>query len=160
MTKHEIEIIVNGKKRKLTVKPNDLLLNVIRDEMHLTGTKYGCGIGECAACTVLMEGKAVLACMILAVSAHGKHITTIEGLAQGDQLAPIQQAFIDQGAIQCGFCTPGMVLTSQALLNENPHPSEEEIRDYLRGNFCRCTGYTAIVKAVQSCAHQEARGKK
>lgn len=155
MTKHEIEITVNGKKRRLTVNGNDLLLNVIRDDMVLTGTKYGCGIGECAACTVLMEGKAVLACMMLAVSAHGKNITTIEGLAKGDKLAPIQQAFIDQGAIQCGFCTPAMVLTSQALLNENPSPSEEEIRDYLRGNHCRCTGYTAIVKAVQSCADQD-----
>jgi aerobic-type carbon monoxide dehydrogenase small subunit (CoxS/CutS family) len=152
MTKHEIEITVNGRKRRLTVKPNDLLLNVIREDLVLTGTKYGCGIGECAACTVLMEGKPVLACMILAVAAHGKNITTIEGLADGDKLAPVQQAFIDHGAIQCGFCTPGMVLTSHALLNENPDPSEEEIRDYLRGNYCRCTGYTAIVKAVQSCA--------
>ena len=152
MTKHEIEITVNGRKRRLTVKPNDLLLNVIREDLVLTGTKYGCGIGECAACTVLMEGKPVLACMILAVAAHGKNITTIEGLADGDKLAPVQQAFIDHGAIQCGFCTPGMVLTSHALLNENPDPSEEEIRDYLRGNYCRCTGYTAIVKAAQSCA--------
>jgi len=152
MTKHEIEITVNGRKRRLIVKPNDLLLNVIREDLVLTGTKYGCGIGECAACTVLMEGKPVLACMILAVAAHGKNITTIEGLADGDKLAPVQQAFIDHGAIQCGFCTPGMVLTSHALLNENPDPSEEEIRDYLRGNYCRCTGYTAIVKAVQSCA--------
>lgn len=152
MTRHEIEITVNGRKRKLNVKPNDLLLNVIRDQMILTGTKYGCGIGECAACTVLMEGKPVLACMILAVAAHGKNITTIEGLAEGDKLAPIQQAFIDHSAIQCGFCTPGMVLTSQALLNENPDPSEEEIKDYLRGNFCRCTGYKSIIKAVQSCA--------
>lgn len=151
MTKHDIEITVNGRKRKLTVNANDLLLNVIRDDMVLTGTKYGCGIGECAACTVLLEGKAVLACMMLAVSANGKNITTVEGLAEGDKLAPIQQAFIDEGAIQCGFCTPGMVLTSQALLNENPDPSEEEIRDYLRGNHCRCTGYNAIVKAVQSC---------
>ncbi|MGI6686068.1 MAG: (2Fe-2S)-binding protein [Bacillota bacterium] len=155
MTKHEIEITVNGRKRRLTVKPNDLLLNVIRDDMILTGTKYGCGIGECAACTVLMEGKPVLACMILAVAAHGKNITTIEGLADGDQLAPIQQAFIDHGAIQCGFCTPGMVLTSQALLNENPDPSEKEIKDYLRGNHCRCTGYASIVKAVQSCAKKK-----
>jgi len=159
MTKHEIEITVNGKKRKLLVNANDLLLNVIRDDMVLTGTKYGCGIGECAACTVLMEGKPVLACMMLAVSAHGKNITTIEGLAKGDELAPIQQAFVDEGAIQCGFCTPAMVLTSQALLNENPSPTEEEIRDYLRGNHCRCTGYTAIVKAVRSCAEKDTVSK-
>ncbi|ATW24882.1 (2Fe-2S)-binding protein [Candidatus Formimonas warabiya] len=150
MTRHEIEITVNGRKRRVSVYPNELLLNVIRNDMALTGTKYGCGIGECAACTVLLDGKAVLACLILAVAAHGKNITTIEGLAKGTELAPIQQAFIDEGAIQCGFCTPGMVLTSQALLNENPSPTEDEIRDYLRGNHCRCTGYTAIVKAVQS----------
>jgi len=155
MTKHEIEITVNGKKRKLTVNANELLLNVIRNDLALTGTKYGCGIGECAACTVLMEGKVVLACLVLAVAAHGKSITTIEGLAEGDKLAPIQQSFIDHGAIQCGFCTPGMVLTSQALLEENPSPSEEEIKDYLRGNHCRCTGYAAIVKAVQACAKKE-----
>lgn len=152
MTKHEIEITINGRKRKLLVNSNDLLLNVIRDDVVLTGTKYGCGIGECAACTVWLEGKPVLACMMLAVSANGKNITTIEGVAEGNKLSPVQQAFIDHGAIQCGFCTPGMVLSAQALLNENPSPSEEEIRDYLRGNHCRCTGYTAIVKAIQSCS--------
>lgn len=154
MTKHEIEITVNGKKRQLTVNANDLLLNVLRNQLALTGSKYGCGIAECGACTVLMEGKAVLACMILAVAANGKHITTVEGLAEGNKLAPIQQSFIDNSAIQCGFCTPGMVMTSQALLNENPSPTEEEIRDYLRGNHCRCTGYTSIVKAVKDAAEK------
>lgn len=155
MTKQKIELTVNGKKRTLWVNPNELLLNVIRDQMYLTGTKYSCGIGECGACTVLMEGKTVLACMILAVAANGKNITTIEGLADEDKLAPIQQAFIDEGAIQCGYCTPGMVLASQALLNENPNPSEDEIKDYLRGNHCRCTGYSAIIKAVQSCTKED-----
>jgi len=152
MDKHEIEFTLNGKKRRLTIAANELLLNVIRDDMALTGTKYGCGIGECAACTVLVEGQAMLACMLLAVSVNGKNITTVEGLSKGNELAPIQQAFIDKGAIQCGFCTPGMVLTSHALLTENPSPTEDDIRDYLRGNHCRCTGYKAIVQAVQSCA--------
>jgi len=151
MIKHEIEFTLNGKKRRLAIAANELLLNVIRDDMALTGTKYGCGIGECAACTVLIEGKAMLACMLLAVSVNGKSITTVEGLSQGNELSPIQQAFIDKGAVQCGFCTPGMVLASHALLTENPAPSENEIRDYLRGNHCRCTGYKAIVQAVQSC---------
>jgi carbon-monoxide dehydrogenase small subunit len=151
MTEHAIELIVNGKTRKLRVKANDLLLNVLRDDLYLTGTKYSCGIGECAACTVLLEGQAVLACMILAVAAQGKQITTIEGLSPSE-LSPLQQSFIDHGAIQCGFCTPGMVVTSQALLNENPQPSEEEIKDYLRGNHCRCTGYKSIVEAVQACS--------
>lgn len=159
MTKHEIELNVNGKKRRVSVHPNELLLNVIRDDMALTGTKYGCGIGECAACTVLIDGQAMLACLILAVSAEGKEITTIEGLAKKNGISDIQQSFIDHSAIQCGFCTPGMVMTSQALLNENPSPTEDEIRDYLRGNHCRCTGYTAIVKAVQAVAENNKKGE-
>jgi aerobic-type carbon monoxide dehydrogenase small subunit (CoxS/CutS family) len=150
METHRIEITVNGRRRSLTVKPNDLLINVIRKDLHLTGTKYGCGIGECGACTVLLEGKPVLACLMLAASANGKTITTVEGLGD-EKLDPVQEAFIDHGAIQCGFCTPGMVVTAKALLEENPNPTEDEIKDYIRGNICRCTGYTGIVKAVQSC---------
>jgi len=157
MTKHEITLNVNGRKRTLTVAANELLLNVIRDQMSLTGTKYGCGIGECAACTVMMDGKAVLACMVLAVSAQGKIITTIEGMAEKNGLSRLQQSFIDHSAIQCGFCTPGMVVTSQALLNENPTPTEDEIRDYLRGNHCRCTGYTSIVQAIQAVAAEDSK---
>jgi aerobic-type carbon monoxide dehydrogenase small subunit (CoxS/CutS family) len=119
METHQIEVTVNGRRRSLTVKPNDLLINVIRKDLHLTGTKYGCGIGECGACTVLLEGKPVLACLMLAASANGKTITTVEGLGD-EKLDPVQEAFIDHGAIQCGFCTPGMVVTAKALLEENP----------------------------------------
>ena len=150
METHKIEITVNGRSRSLTVKPNDLLINVIRKDLHLTGTKYGCGIGECGACTVLLDGKPVLACLMLAASANGKTITTVEGLSD-EKLDPVQQAFIDHGAIQCGFCTPGMVVTAKALLEENPNPTEDEIKNYIRGNICRCTGYAGIIKAVQSC---------
>lgn len=150
METHKIEITVNGRSRSLTVKPNDLLINIIRKDLHLTGTKYGCGIGECGACTVLLDGKPVLACLMLAASANGKTITTVEGLSD-EKLDPVQQAFIDHGAIQCGFCTPGMVVTAKALLEENPNPTEDEIKNYIRGNICRCTGYAGIIKAVQSC---------
>jgi aerobic-type carbon monoxide dehydrogenase small subunit (CoxS/CutS family) len=150
METHKIEVTVNGRRRSLTVNPNDLLINVIRKDLHLTGTKYGCGIGECGACTVLLEGKPVLACLMLAVSANGKTITTVEGLGD-EKLDPVQEAFIEHGAIQCGFCTPGMVVTAKALLEENPNPTEDEIKDYIRGNICRCTGYAGIIKAVHSC---------
>jgi len=150
----EIEITVNGRKRQFDVEPNKLLLNVIRDELYLTGTKYGCGIGECGACTVHMDGQAVLACMVLAVDADGRCVETIEGVADGDKLDPIQEAYIEEGAIQCGFCTPGFIMTTKALLKENPDPNEAEIREYLKGNYCRCTGYVNIIKAVQSAARK------
>jgi len=148
----EIEITVNGRKRQFDVEPNKLLLNLVRDELYLTGTKYGCGIGECGACTVHMDGQAVLACMVLAVDANGRCVTTIEGVADDDRLDPVQEAYIEEGAIQCGFCTPGFIMTTKALLEENPDPSEGEIREYLKGNYCRCTGYVNIIKAVQSAA--------
>jgi len=148
----EIEITVNGRKRRFDVEPNKLLLNLVRDELYLTGTKYGCGIGECGACTVLLDGEAVQACMVLAVDADGRCVETIEGVADGDKLDPIQEAYIEEGAIQCGFCTPGFIMTTKALLKENPDPSEAEIREYLKGNYCRCTGYVNIIKAVQSAA--------
>jgi aerobic-type carbon monoxide dehydrogenase small subunit (CoxS/CutS family) len=150
----EIEITVNGRKRRFDVEPNKLLLNLVRDELYLTGTKYGCGIGECGACTVLLDGEAVQACMVLAVDADGKSVETIEGVADGDKLDPIQEAYIEEGAIQCGFCTPGFIMTTKALLKENPDPSEAEIREYLKGNYCRCTGYVNIIKAVQSAARK------
>ena len=143
---------MNGRKRRFDVEPNKLLLNLVRDELYLTGTKYGCGIGECGACTVLLDGEAVLSCMVLAVDADGKCVETIEGVADGDKLDPIQEAYIEEGAIQCGFCTPGFIMTTKALLKENPDPSEAEIREYLKGNYCRCTGYVNIIKAVQSAA--------
>lgn len=148
----KIEITVNGRKRQFDVDPNKLLLNLLRDELYLTGSKYGCGIGECGACTVHLDGEPVLSCMMLAVDVDGRRVDTIEGVADGDKLDPIQEAFMDEGAIQCGFCTPGFIMTTKALLRENPDPTEEEIREYLKGNMCRCTGYVNIVKAVQSAA--------
>jgi len=148
----KIEITVNGAKRVFDVEPQTLLLNLLRDEMDLTGTKYGCGIGECGACTVLLDGDAVLACMVLAVDADDRRVDTIEGLAEGGKLHPIQEAYLDEGAVQCGFCTPGFIMATKALLDENPEPTEQEIREYLNGNICRCTGYVSIVKAVQTAA--------
>jgi len=148
----KIEITVNGGKRVFDVEPQTLLLNLLRDEMDLTGTKYGCGIGECGACTVLLDGDAVLACMVLAVDADDRRVDTIEGLAEGGKLHPIQEAYLDEGAVQCGFCTPGFIMATKALLDENPEPTEQEIREYLNGNICRCTGYVSIVKAVQTAA--------
>ena len=148
----KIEITVNGAKRVFDVEPQTLLLNLLRDEMDLTGTKYGCGIGECGACTVLLDGDAVLACMVLAVDADDRRVDTIEGLAEGGKLHPIQEAYLDEGAVQCGYCTPGFIMATKALLDENPEPTEKEIREYLNGNICRCTGYVNIVKAVQSAA--------
>lgn len=160
MSMHEITLTVNGAKRTLMVKSNELLLNVLRDRLYLTGTKYGCGIAECGACTILHGDKSVLSCLIPAVVADGWEITTSEGLADGDKLSPVQQQFVDKAAIQCGFCTPGMVVTSTALLRENPDPDEDYVKDYLRGNFCRCTGYIAIVSAVLAAAEQMKEEKR
>jgi carbon-monoxide dehydrogenase small subunit len=148
----KIEITVNGAKRVFDVEPQTLLLNLLRDEMDLTGTKYGCGIGECGACTVLLDGDAVLACMVLAVDADDRRVDTIEGLAECGKLHPIQEAYLDEGAVQCGYCTPGFIMATKALLDENPEPTEREIREYLNGNICRCTGYVNIVRAVQAAA--------
>ena len=150
----KIEITVNGRRRSFNVEPNTLLLNLVRDDLHLTGAKYGCGVGECGACTVILDGEPVLGCMVLAVDADGKHVETIEGLAEGSNLHPIQESFIEEGAVQCGFCTPGFIMTAKKLLEENPDPTELEIRDYLRGNLCRCTGYVNIIKAVQKAAEK------
>jgi len=144
-------ITVNGRERTFDVPPNTLLLNLLRERLDLTGSKYGCGIGECGACTVLLDGEPVLGCMTLAADCDGKTVETIEGLGE-DGLHPIQTAYLEEGAVQCGFCTPGFIMTTKALLHENPDPSEAEIREYLKGNACRCTGYVNIVKAVQSAA--------
>ncbi|HPG20552.1 MAG TPA: (2Fe-2S)-binding protein [Flexilinea sp.] len=159
MSLHEITLKVNGKTHKLVVKSNELLLNVLRDRLYLTGTKYGCGLAECGACTILNGDRSIMSCLVPAVVADGWEITTSEGLADGDKLSPVQEEFINQGAIQCGFCTPGMVVTSTALLRENPDPDEDFIRNYLRGNYCRCTGYAAMIKAVQVAAQRMKEGK-
>lgn len=143
---------INGRKSEFDIPPSKLLLNLLRDDLGLTGAKYGCGIGECGACTVLVDGEPVLGCMTLAVDCDGKTVDTIEGLSDGKELHPIQQAYLDAGAVQCGFCTPGFIMTTKALLEEKSNPSESEIRDYLKGNLCRCTGYVNIVKAVQKAA--------
>lgn len=152
MKQHNITLTVNGVKRSIAVEANELLLNVLRDRLYLTGAKYGCGIAECGACSIIANGKLMLACMVLAVTADGWDIVTVEGLAEDGELTRVQQSFIDKGAIQCGFCTPGMVVTATTLLEENPNPTEDEVRDYMRGNFCRCTGYSFIVEAVLDAA--------
>jgi len=148
----QVGLTVNGSLYELAVQPWETLLEVIRDKVGLTGTKEGCGLGECGACTVIMDGKTVNSCLVLAVEADGKQITTIEGLADGDKLHPVQQAFVEHGGLQCGFCTPGMIMSAKALLDENPHPSEAEIRRGIAGNLCRCTGYTKIIESITSAA--------
>ena len=150
---------VNGEDYELAVSSSRTLLEVLKDELRLTGAKTGCNEGDCGACTVLMDGKCVASCTTLAVQAQGHDILTIEGLATSEGLHPVQQAFIDNFVIQCGYCTPGMILATVALLNENPDPTEEEIRDYLRGNICRCTGYKQIVEAVQD-AKERMKGQE
>jgi len=150
--KRRLEFKVNGGSYILEVEPHRTLLEVIRDDLGLTGTKLGCGGGECGACTVILNGRAVKSCLILAYHARGKEIWTIEGLVQGGELHPLQRTFVEYGAIQCGFCTPGMVMAGKALLDENPHPSEQEIKDALAGNLCRCTGYVKILEAILSVA--------
>jgi carbon-monoxide dehydrogenase small subunit len=143
-----VQLEINGENFDVAVSPTAYLIEVIRETVGLTGTKKGCGIGDCGACTVLIDGKPILSCLTLAIACQGKAITTIEGLSQGTELHPVQKAFIDKGAVQCGFCTPGMVLSSKALLDENPAPTEDEIKTALAGNLCRCTGYTKIIEAV------------
>jgi len=145
-----ITVTVNQKKYELAVDVNMTLADMIREELKLTGTKKGCGLGECGACTVLLDGKPVSSCLVLAVEAENREVVTIEGVETEKGLDPIQEAFVEKGAIQCGFCTPGMVLSAKALLDENPHPDEQEIRKAISGNLCRCTGYQKIVEAIQS----------
>jgi aerobic-type carbon monoxide dehydrogenase small subunit (CoxS/CutS family) len=150
----QITIFVNGQRHELLIKPWATLLDVLREDLGLTGAKEGCGVGECGACTVIMEGRIVNACLILAAEAREKEIITIEGMANGEVLHPIQQAFVDIGGLQCGFCTPGMVLSTKALLDKNQNPTDEEIRKGLEGNFCRCTGYTKIIESVREAAER------
>lgn len=155
MQKKTIQLTVNGETREWAVYPNELLLNVLREREFLTGSKYGCGIGECGACTVHINGAPMLSCLTLAVACEGANILTIEGIAQDGQLDAVQEAFLDHSAFQCGFCTPDMIMMTRALLNENPQPSEVQVRDYLRGNLCRCTGYASIVRAALDAAEME-----
>ncbi len=149
-----ITLTVNGKKRTVVTDPERSLLDVLREELHLTGAKYGCGEGRCGACTVLVDGRRTLSCVTPVAMANKKTITTIEGLADGDSLHPVQQAFLDEGAIQCGYCTPGMILNTVALLKKNPRPTDEQITEWMNGNICRCNGYTKILKAVRRAAAQ------
>ncbi len=157
--KQQLQLLINGDTYTIYVEPWKTLLQALRDEVGLTGTKSGCETGNCGACTVLIDGNAVKSCLILVGQAKGKKITTIEGLGN-KKLHSLQQAFIDHFAFQCGFCTSGMILTAKALLDENPNPTEEEIRKGLSGNLCRCTGYIKIVEAVQSVKKQVKRGKE
>ena len=148
--KRAIELKINDDTHELLVAPNHTLLEVLREKLGLMGTKRGCDLGACGACTVLIDGEAYLSCLMLAVDAVGKEIMTIEGLAEGGDLHPLQSAFIEQGGLQCGFCTPGMILTAEAILTEEENPSEDVIKQKLAGNLCRCTGYKKIVEAVMS----------
>ena len=146
--KRELKLTVNGDPFEVLIEPRTTLLKLLRDEFRLTGAKEGCSEGMCGACTVLIDGKAVKSCLILGVQAQGRKITTIEGLGKGESLDPVQEAFIQHGAIQCGFCTPGMILNARALLDENPKPNEEQVRMAISGNLCRCTGYIKIIDAI------------
>ena len=154
-----ITLIVNGIKKTVVTDPQRSLLDVLREDLHITGPKYGCGEGRCGACTVLMDGKRTLSCSTPVSMANKKKITTIEGLAEGNSLHRLQQAFLDEGAIQCGYCAPGMILAAAALLNENPNPTDEQIAEWMNGNICRCNGYTKILKAIRRAAAQIAEVK-
>jgi len=152
MESRTIQFLLNGDSCELLVKPWRTLLEMIREDLKLTGTKEGCGHGECGSCTVIMGGKTVNSCLVPALEADGQEIVTIEGFSKGDKLNPIQEAFIEHAGMQCGFCTPGMIISAKALLDRNPDPSENEIREALAGNFCRCTGYTKIVESISAAA--------
>lgn len=148
-----INIKVNGKSYTRDISEDMRLLDLIRDELQLTGTKEGCGEGECGACTVIMDGVTVNSCMVMAFQANGKEITTIEGMEDENGLHPIQKAFLEEGAVQCGFCIPGMILSAKALLDKNPKPSRQEIKEGISGNLCRCTGYNKIVDSIEKASH-------
>jgi carbon-monoxide dehydrogenase small subunit len=152
--KQALTLKVNKDIYEVFVEPSVTLLEVLRYELSLTGAKEGCGQGECGACTVLIDGRPELACLLLAATAQGHEITTIEGLADADRLDPLQESFIEQGAIQCGYCTPGMILSAKALLSQNPHPNREEIKRGIAGNLCRCTGYQHVVDAIETASQR------
>ena len=154
MAQYTINVTVNGASERIDVQPNLTLLQMLREKLALTGTKNGCEAGECGACTVLVDGEPVNSCMMLAVEADGRQILTVEGLAPEGQLSPLQEAFVKHNAVQCGFCTPGMLMSAYALLKRNPTPSEDQIKQALVGNLCRCTGYVRIIQAIQAVAEQ------
>ena len=149
-----VEVVVNGKAHRLEVPVRRMLSDFLRDDLFLTGTKRGCETGVCGACSVLMDGEVVKSCLSLAVQADGHEVTTVEGLAAGNALHPVQEAFMEHGGLQCGYCTPGFMIMAIALLNENPNPSEQEIRRGLNGNLCRCTGYVGIVESIMAAAEK------
>ncbi len=151
---HDVSLTINGAQVSVRVRANQTLLDLLREQLGYTGTKRGCETGECGACTVLMNGRPVNACLVLAVKADGKRIETIEGMARGAELHPLQKAFINEGAVQCGFCAPGMLMSARALLSRDPDPSELTIRKAISGNICRCTGYAKIVKAIRQAASE------
>ncbi len=153
--KRMVRLLINGESYEILIEPRRTLLEVLREEIGLTGTKECCDLGSCGACTVLLDRQPVLSCLTLAVACQDKEVTTIEGLRKGETLHPLQQAFIERGAIQCGMCTPGMILSAKALLDENPHPDESEIRKAISGNLCRCTGYVKIVDAILAASRGE-----
>lgn len=152
--KYPVSFIVNGLPRRLEVEPTCLLIDVLRDDLGLTGTKEGCGIGVCGACTVLVDGHTLSACLTLAITLQGATILTIEGLAREGQLHPLQRAFIARGGFQCGFCTPGQIMAAYALLQEQPHPTDEQIKEAMLGNLCRCTGYYKIIDSIRAAAEE------
>ena len=152
--KYLVRFTVNNEPVELYVDGHRTMLNVLREELCLTGTKEGCGAGECGACTVIVNGKPVNACMVLAPELEGVNITTVEGLSKGGELTPLQQSFVDHSALQCGFCTPGFLMSATALLNENPSPTEEEVIETISGNLCRCTGYRRVVEAIMDAAER------
>ena len=154
MKKIDLHTIVNGREMEATVRANQTLLDWLRDDLHLRGTVEGCGVGVCGSCTVLIDGRAVSSCLVLATNIEGKQLTTIEGLGHDDELDPVQHAFLEKQAFQCGYCTPGMIMATKALLSNNPHPSEEEVRDYLSGNICRCGTYAEVLAAVKSLSEK------
>jgi carbon-monoxide dehydrogenase small subunit len=154
-----MRIKVNGQEHDILVESHRTLLDVLRNELNLTGTKEGCGTGSCGSCTVIMDGQAVNSCLVFIAEAEGKEITTIEGLSRDSELHPLQQAFMDEGAVQCGFCTPGMILTAKAFLDSNQKPTESQIREAIAGNLCRCTGYDKIVRAILNVAKSTERGR-
>jgi glyceraldehyde dehydrogenase small subunit len=156
--KRELRLVVNGQPYELYVKPKTLLVEVLRDQLGFTGTKRGCNSGSCGACTVVLNGMAVKSCSILALQADGGEVLTVEGLARGSELHPLQEAFLDYGAFQCGFCTAGMLMSAKSLLDENPEPTREQIREGIHGNICRCTGYNSIIRAVSAVVNGEYGG--
>ena len=158
MSRQHVSAVINGEPADFLCEPQQTLLDVLRDELNLTGSKEGCGSGDCGACSITLDGRLVCSCLVLGVEAEGKSIGTVEGIAMGDELHPVQRKFLEHAALQCGFCTPGLIVASKALLDANPNPTETEARFWLAGNLCRCTGYDKIIRAVMDAA-AEMRGE-